>query len=46
MTTMKKILIAALPFVAALTLAPAAHAVCFQDCYQNGDTYQCTENCY
>jgi hypothetical protein len=23
-----------------------AKADCYQDCYQNGNTYQCTTNCY
>jgi hypothetical protein len=31
----------------ALIGASTAHAdTCYTDCYQNGDTYQCTQNCY
>lgn len=44
---MKKIALATLALFASLTLAPIVHAdTCYQDCYQNGDTYQCTTNCY
>lgn len=35
-------------FTAATVLfgAGVAKADCYQDCYQNGNTYQCTTNCY